>query len=316
MLAEQDDYIIHWHEHDVRRQLFMQLPARTAVACNLYFDEHYVKKSALYQEYLIPNEWRFAAGIKFIVGDSEAYLAVHRNLRQGPYETTDLNVLREVAPHFERAIRLNKRFMSLHALTGALEASLGRLHAAAFVSDGQGKVLALNHDAEEIIKKGEYLTIKSGRLTVITGGATQELSRLLIAATTPPVKGGFVRLSGQPTPDACALEIAPLPASAPLCQMWQIPLALVLVIDAKQRPVPHGRQLIDLFGLTSAEARLAVELAEGKRLRDITDTRKVTDATLRSQMRALFAKTGTSRQSELISFLSRMPARTIRSPSK
>jgi len=52
--------------------------------------------------------------------------------------------------------------------------------------------------------------------------------------------------------------------------------------------------------LTPAEARLAAALATGATLEQIAAAHRVTEATLRSQLRSIFSKTGTSRQAELV----------------
>jgi DNA-binding CsgD family transcriptional regulator len=57
------------------------------------------------------------------------------------------------------------------------------------------------------------------------------------------------------------------------------------------------------FRLTSAEARLAVHLASGASLTEAADAFGVTHNTVRAQLRAIFDKTETHRQSELVRLL-------------
>jgi DNA-binding CsgD family transcriptional regulator len=57
------------------------------------------------------------------------------------------------------------------------------------------------------------------------------------------------------------------------------------------------------FGLTAAEARLALRLAAGSTLADAADAFGVTQNTVRAQLRAVFDKTGARRQSELVRLL-------------
>ncbi|TRO96309.1 helix-turn-helix transcriptional regulator [Glycocaulis profundi] len=64
-----------------------------------------------------------------------------------------------------------------------------------------------------------------------------------------------------------------------------------------------GREAMEMFGLTPAEARLAVQLAAGNTLAEIAETNGVNISTLRAQLRAVYAKTGTSKQSELVSHI-------------
>ena len=57
------------------------------------------------------------------------------------------------------------------------------------------------------------------------------------------------------------------------------------------------------FGLTKAEARLALRLAEGASLASAAEAFDVKLTTIRSQLQQVFAKTGTSRQAELVALL-------------
>jgi DNA-binding CsgD family transcriptional regulator len=57
------------------------------------------------------------------------------------------------------------------------------------------------------------------------------------------------------------------------------------------------------FGLTKAEARLALRLAEGSSLASAAQAFGVKLTTIRSQLQQVFAKTGTSRQTELVAML-------------
>jgi DNA-binding CsgD family transcriptional regulator len=84
--------------------------------------------------------------------------------------------------------------------------------------------------------------------------------------------------------------------------------ALILITDLERQPEVLGRRLVDLFGLTPAEACLATALAGGKRLEDVAAERGVRMPTVRTQMRRVLAKTGTDRQSDLMRLLAGLPA--------
>jgi DNA-binding CsgD family transcriptional regulator len=80
------------------------------------------------------------------------------------------------------------------------------------------------------------------------------------------------------------------------------------VTDPERCATVAGRQLVELFGLTPAEAQLAVALLAGKRLGRIAADRGVQLPTVRNQLRAVLAKTGTGRQAELVRLLATLPA--------
>jgi DNA-binding CsgD family transcriptional regulator len=61
-----------------------------------------------------------------------------------------------------------------------------------------------------------------------------------------------------------------------------------------------------VFGLTPAEARLASIMAEGANPEEAAEELHISRDTARNQLRAIFAKTTTHRQSELVALLSRL----------
>jgi DNA-binding CsgD family transcriptional regulator len=80
---------------------------------------------------------------------------------------------------------------------------------------------------------------------------------------------------------------------------------LILVdIDASLQPRP--RTLGRMFGLTAAEMNLASAIATGCAPADLARQRHVSQATVRSQLASIFAKTHTRRQAELVALLARV----------
>jgi DNA-binding CsgD family transcriptional regulator len=67
--------------------------------------------------------------------------------------------------------------------------------------------------------------------------------------------------------------------------------------------LPGTARLRAEFGLTKAEARLALRLAEGSSLASAAQAFNVKLTTIRSQLQQVFAKTGTSRQTELVAMI-------------
>jgi DNA-binding CsgD family transcriptional regulator len=69
--------------------------------------------------------------------------------------------------------------------------------------------------------------------------------------------------------------------------------------------LPPDAVLRSAFGLTRAEARLAMHLAAGQSLASAADAFGVRMTTLRSQLAQVYSKTGTGRQCELVSLILR-----------
>lgn len=92
-----------------------------------------------------------------------------------------------------------------------------------------------------------------------------------------------------------------------LGDVWAEPLlAMVLLSQQDHKPIDKLAQ--NALGLTAAEARLASKLAAGRQIADASAELGISPHTARTQLKAIFAKTGARRQSELIGILGRVSA--------
>ncbi|WP_416408816.1 helix-turn-helix transcriptional regulator [Agrobacterium rosae] len=63
-----------------------------------------------------------------------------------------------------------------------------------------------------------------------------------------------------------------------------------------------------LFDLSAAEARVAQFISTGKDIPSVAQQLAVSTETIRTHVKSIFRKTGTSRQSELAALLSSIPS--------
>jgi DNA-binding CsgD family transcriptional regulator len=78
---------------------------------------------------------------------------------------------------------------------------------------------------------------------------------------------------------------------------------VAMLVSRETSPQPNPVRLQQMYGLTSAEVQLATSLACGSTPLEIARRRKLSRTTIRSQLAALFSKTDTKRQSELVALL-------------
>jgi DNA-binding CsgD family transcriptional regulator len=81
-----------------------------------------------------------------------------------------------------------------------------------------------------------------------------------------------------------------------------MPAALIFVRDP-ETPAMATDILQDLFGLTRAQAVVAARVVEGMDPEHIAGALRISLHTVRDHLKVIFAKTGTSRQSQLVALL-------------
>jgi DNA-binding CsgD family transcriptional regulator len=81
--------------------------------------------------------------------------------------------------------------------------------------------------------------------------------------------------------------------------------ALLIVAKPEITRLPTSVLLQELLDLSPAEARLARNLAAGLSIAEAACGNAISESTARTQLKNVFAKTGLSRQSDLVSLLLR-----------
>jgi len=191
----------------------------------------------------------------------------------------------------------------LPPLVGA--AALDRMDLGIFSLDAGGVVHYTNPRGQELLATGAVLRVSSGRLVAQRAAAQRTLATALECVA---VEGRTITLwlGGAPAPDEPGLFVAisRVVADAP----WGVERALLLFAQSPQPArALDPEQLRALFALTPAEARLAQALGAGARLLDYARRSRLRTSTVRTQLRAVLAKTGCRRQQDLLLLLARIP---------
>lgn len=91
-----------------------------------------------------------------------------------------------------------------------------------------------------------------------------------------------------------------------IANAWPDETSAIILLDLDAHPEPSPRALQRLFGLTTAETQLAIELSRGHSVLDIARSKRLSRTTVRSQLATLFVKTQTRRQADLVALLGRV----------
>jgi DNA-binding CsgD family transcriptional regulator len=289
-----------------------RLPVTVPVARQAILPDREYLGGALYNEVFRPQDLTHAAVACVLRTPHHIVpLGIVRQAGSERPDRRDLDLLGRLLPHMQRSMQLYLRLASLQARGSAAEEALDHLSCGVILVDACGKVLFLNRSAESVITAADGLTVREGLLIAATSDDTRALGKLVAeaaatgagAGTSP---GGAMALARPSMSTPLAVLVAPLRGQ------WALPAerraaAAVFVTDPGRCTTVAGRQLVELFGLTPAEAQLAVALLAGKRLGRIAADRGVQLPTVRNQLRAVLAKTGTGRQVELVRLLATLP---------
>ncbi|MCP1471761.1 DNA-binding CsgD family transcriptional regulator [Sphingobium sp. OAS761] len=224
-------------------------------------------------------------------------LRVTRDHSRPDFADGETALIERLIPHLRIALDLHARLTTTQAESQLFGSAMADLAVATLILDREGRILRRNAMAERMMKEDGTLYERGGKIEFTTQGATALIARLL---ATPPAPGEEcqIELAGAQGPPLHARAKA-VPSSAYGDGAW---LALFLA-DGAPPPGPSADMLRDRFQLTRAEAALALLLAQGRALTDAAKALDIAYNTARSHLRAIFAKTGTHRQVELVTLL-------------
>jgi DNA-binding CsgD family transcriptional regulator len=209
-------------------------------------------------------------------------------------------LLQVLMPHLRRAALLQTELSLLRSERSALTQSLDRLSHALLITDSDGRLVFANTMARKILQEADGLTLCDNVLRA-SGSRKDALLKGLISKCTGDSGGSIARLAIPRSSGRVAYWLLVMPTlCAPLISAG-VPSAAILIIDPESTPDLDPIMLHELFALTSAEARIATALAQGKNIEEISRSSGVSIETVRTHVRHILSKTATRRQGELIS---------------
>jgi DNA-binding CsgD family transcriptional regulator len=174
--------------------------------------------------------------------------------------------------------------------------ALDRMRCGGIVLDKRGDVLLLNSYAEHILKGG--LDLSSDDQRWARGAIKSLLQRAESRFKLENDSWVMMPSTGVRPLVLHAVQIAG--------SLDEGPHTVLILIDLSETPQPRADALKKMFGLTEAEIKLARAIARGEAPDDIAKAHGVKVGTVRAQLASVFAKTGTTRQAELVALLARV----------
>jgi DNA-binding CsgD family transcriptional regulator/PAS domain-containing protein len=302
-----DAYATQHNLSDPHVPLGMGTPLRDWFLSHEHFSDRYVSGNAFFQEVMRPSGIRWTAGARIWENDDAvACMAFHRAFDADPFDAADRQRLTLLTPHLGRAASVHLK-LSRHRLNAEIGlAAMDGLRFGVAVVDATGHIVFANAAAERFLAWREVFRTGSAWQLGLRHADCHARLREGIAAALGCASAALPLLDrhGKTVLHATVL---PLPPASRWNTLWQKPLAMLVLSEPESSRRFGAEALRQLYGFTPAEVRLANALMSGQSLEEHAAECGLSAETVRSQVKALLAKSGTRRQGELIAVLARLP---------
>lgn len=300
-----------WHPRDLWVERSVAHGLSEIVTSDMLVTSDERRRSGFYQEWLSELDIHHMIGSVFAApGGGVSVLGIHRPEASGSYEGTDWKRMAALLPHLQRSVALAARIGALEQEKLWSLRAIDSIDSGVIMLDRHCRIVRMNEVAEAIVAANGALGATGGRFWLADAGDNARFTTL-VADCIAIAKGDAVPAPGAvlvERQDRLAITITAVPLVTPgdalRSKEWQV---LVFVRDPEHPPA-RAERLRELFGLTGREAVIAADLVAGRSLSAIAAGQRIGIETVRSHLKQILAKTGTSRQAELVALISRSVA--------
>jgi DNA-binding CsgD family transcriptional regulator len=301
-----DNYFHHkFHVADVRAARgvpLLQAGAGVVTDADLFKSEAEMMRDPLYAN-LAGYGLKWFAAVGFRAGPALWGLSLQRTPKEGMFERDEVKALSQLSRRLTEVATLSNAVgrTAILSVTNALDL----VQRPALALDRHGRLLGANRKMEAYV--GREILVRNNRLVLHDSRADSELSEVIDRLKeTSDVQACrldaiIVRREGRRPLVLKALPVPPA-ARSPFLGARAVLVLNDLEGTAAVNPDMFGK----VFELTPAQAKLAGKLATGSSMETAAAEMGVTVETARSHLKAIFNRTGTHRQGELVALLNRL----------
>jgi DNA-binding CsgD family transcriptional regulator len=237
-------------------------------------------------------------------GGWQSNIGLMNSAGRGNFGASEKQFFQAFRPHLERALALYVRIKRSESEKRIFEEALDRLSVGAFILDGAGRLIDMNHAARNLMRHRDDIAIHGKQLSLAPMAQHERLRRAIKSALAWQVERQVdcfidaLRLDRQ---DGSHLSILVRAIAVdPNYQGESCPSVIVYACDSTRHTPAPERLVAQLFGLSPAEAGLAVLLAHGLTLMQAAHKLNITENTARTYSKRMFEKVRVTRQTDLV----------------
>jgi DNA-binding CsgD family transcriptional regulator len=284
---------------------FVKLPEGQPVTISEFLPQEEFQASAFNQLFLKPTGVRFILGLDFRTNtDILARFRVSRGEHSSDFGVDERALASLLLPHLRQSVEIFARLSRAASERTLYAGTLNQMAVGTIILDGHGKILDKDRIADQLLKQADGVSSVSGMLSLNDRAASTRLQETIRRIAESEKRGErslieAIRVERPSGKRDFGLIVKPAPQPRYLDEQ-HIPAIVVFISDPDRHTAMAPAALAKLFGLTPAEAAFAVLLGDGLTLDEAAAEQSIARNTARAHLRSIFAKTGVSRQTQLV----------------
>jgi DNA-binding CsgD family transcriptional regulator len=282
--------------------------------CRLNLSDKDLYGSRVYQEVLAPGGVEYSLGVNLLEDTrSLSYFLALKNKSQRRFDRADCDLLKELIPHLNRAVILQRDIRTIDFERNIAASTLDNMAIGVLVVSRQLRIMFSNVMARDILNGRDGLAEKDGFVVPSKTDGTK-LSASIDRVISQAQRGKLV--SGQPVSIARTKSLVPLQVlvspllAESLHTGWariSEPLAILTIRDS-ERPVETWQEVLcKVYGLTASQARLVNLIVGALSLKEAAKDAGITESRARQYLKIVFEKMEVSRQGEMVAKVLNLP---------
>lgn len=281
------------------------LPAGTAFDFQAVIPRKEFVRTDFFNQAIRPmHGYRAVFAIPLRGDGAESFLALCRPEQAEDFTGAQTALVNRVVPHLARALRSRLRLDQAARSASAATAVMDELETAVAVVDAKLCPIVMNRAFQALVEQADPLRMRRGCLAMDSRDGETRLRLALRRALSddPRAPGQHAIPLPRRTFGPPRLLLVRRLQSAGVT----IPRAILILEDPARHPAHLEALAASLFELTPREAELAARVANGADLESVAAGMGVSLGTARNYLKAVFVKTHTRRQAELVALLARV----------
>jgi DNA-binding CsgD family transcriptional regulator len=309
------EYVEHYARMSPRLPYCARQPVGSIVYDGQYYDDKAIDEDPFYMEFLTRYDMRYFLGAMLVVSPQNLIAtSVQISPKEGHPTPAKIKLMKVLLPHFQQAVDVMQRLGHLSNAQGAFEHTLDWLADGVLMLARDGVVRHANLAARKILRAHDGIAVRRGALQFVSaeataklGAAMQAIGQLGDSDARATMQSDFT--AGRPsTAPGYVVSVRPLLARI---DDADAAVALLFIHDPLVKETTNVEFLVQIFGLTRAEAEVASALCSGLSPDEYAQQCNISPNTVYTHIRRLKEKTGSKRMTALIRKLNDVQAAAV-----